>query len=70
MIEAAAKEAIEKRASIPPYDPGKPCEVVAVLSSTDLAQRYRYRHGVEIVDPVTIASKAEDWWTAWRQFFF
>jgi len=70
LIEAAAKEAIEKRASIPPYDPGKPCEIVAVLSSTELVQRYRYRHGVEIVDPVTISSKAEDWWTAWRQFFF
>ena len=55
---------------IPPYDPGKPCEIVAVLATTDLAERYRHRHGVELVDPVTIASRAEDWWTAWRQFFF
>jgi D-amino peptidase len=70
LIEAGAKEAVEKRAAVPPYDPGKPCEVVAVLTSPDLAERYRFRHGVELVDPVTIASRADDWWTAWRQFFF
>jgi D-amino peptidase len=70
LIEAGAKEAVEKRAGIPPYDPGKPCEVVAVFAEPDLAFRYRFRHGVELVDPVTIASRAEDWWTAWRQFFF
>jgi len=70
LIEAAAKEAIGRRDLIPPYDPGKPCEVVAVLSAPDLAERYRYRHGIELLDGVTVASRAEDWWTAWRQFFF
>ena len=70
LIEAAAKEAIEKRDRIPPYDPGKPCEVVAVLSSPDLAARYRFRHGVELVDAVTVVSRGDDWWRAWRQFFF
>ena len=70
LIEAAAKEAIEKRNRISPYDPGKPCEIVAVLATPDLADRYRHRHGVELVDPVTVASRAEDWWTAWRRFFF
>jgi D-amino peptidase len=70
LIEAAAKEAVEKRDRVPPYDPGKPCEIVAVFTTPDLVAPYRFRHGVEIVDPVTIASRAEDWWTAWRQFFF
>jgi D-amino peptidase len=70
LIEAAAKEAVEKRDRIPPYDPGKPCEIIAVLTSPDLAERYRHRQGVELVDPVTIASRADDWWAAWRQFFF
>jgi D-amino peptidase len=70
LIETGAKEAVEKRAAVPPYDPGKPCEVVAVLASPDLADRYRYRHGVELVDPVTVASRADDWLSAWRQFFF
>jgi D-amino peptidase len=70
LIEAAAKEAVEKRGSVPPYDPGKPCEIVAVLATPDLADRYRHRHGVELLDPVTVASRADDWWTAWRQFYF
>jgi D-amino peptidase len=70
LIEAGAKEALEKRASVPPYDPGKPCEIVAVLASTDLAARYRFRQGVELVDPVTVASRADDWLTAWRQLVF
>ena len=26
--------------------------------------------GVELLDPVPVASRADDWWTAWRQFFF
>ena len=58
LIEAAAKEAVEKRDQVAPYDPGKPCEIVAVLATPDLADRYRHRHGVELVDPVTIASRA------------
>jgi D-amino peptidase len=70
LIEAAAKEAVGKRDRVRPYDPGKPCEVVAVLGAPDLAERYRYRHGIELVDGVTVASRAEDWWAAWRQFFF
>jgi D-amino peptidase len=70
LIEAAAKEAVEKRDRIPPYDPGKPCEIVAVFATSDLVERYRHRHGVELLDPVTIASRADDWRTAWRQFFF
>ena len=70
LIEAAAKEAIGRRDRVPPYDPGKPCEVVAVLGAPDLAERYRYRRGIELLDGVTVVSRAEDWWTAWRQFFF
>jgi D-amino peptidase len=70
LIEAAAEEAIGKRDRIAPYDPGKPCDVVAVLAAPDLAEKYRHRPGIELVDPVTVASRADDWWSAWRQFFF
>jgi D-amino peptidase len=70
LIEQGAKEAVERRDRIPPYDPGSPCEIVAVFASPDLAERYQHRPGVELLDPVTIASRAETWWDAWRQFFF
>jgi len=33
-------------------------------------QKLRFQAGVEIVDPRTIVSRADDWWTAWKQFFF
>jgi D-amino peptidase len=70
LIEAAAKEAVGKRDSVAPYDPGKPCAIEADLADAGLVERYRYRYGVEIVGGRTIVSRAEDWWTAWRQFFF
>jgi D-amino peptidase len=69
LIEAGAKEAVEKRDRIQPYDPGKPCEIEAVFADAGLAERYQHRHGVE-VDGVRIISRADDWWSAWRQFFF
>ena len=68
--EAAAKEAVEKRDRIPPYDPGKPCEIEADFADAGFAERYRHRHGVEIADGRTVVSRADDWWTAWRQFYF
>jgi D-amino peptidase len=70
LIEAAAKEAVEKRDRIAPYDPGKPCVIEAVFADAGLVERYRHRQGVEITDGVTIASRADDWLTAWRQFIF
>ena len=70
LIEAAAKEAVEKRDRIPPYDPGKPCEIEADFADAGFAERYRHRHGVEIADGRTVVSRADDWWTAWRQFYF
>jgi hypothetical protein len=33
-------------------------------------ERYRYRAGVEISGSRQISSRADDWWTAWRQFYF
>jgi hypothetical protein len=33
-------------------------------------ERYRYRPGVEIVESRTIVSRADDWLTAWKQFYF
>jgi D-amino peptidase len=70
LIERGAKEAVEKRDRIPPYDPGSPCEILVVFATPDLAERYQHRPGVELLDPVTIASRSGTWWDAWRQFFF
>jgi D-amino peptidase len=70
LIEAGAREALGRRDAIAPYDPGKPCEIKVEFKSTDGVEEYRNRRGVEVLDPRLIVSRADDWWTAWNQFFF
>jgi D-amino peptidase len=70
LIEEGAKRGVTKREAVQPFDPGKPCEVEVEFSTPDLTLPYRYRAGVEVVSPLRIVSRADDWWTAWRQFFF
>ena len=70
LIEEGARRAVANRANVKPYDPGHPCEIRVDLATTDHAEQYRHRPEVEIVEGRTIVSRADDWWTAWRQFFF
>jgi D-amino peptidase len=70
LIEQAAKDALADLGAVKPYDPGKPCTIEVELNTTDAADKYRPKHGVEIVDPRRIRSTAPDWWTAWQQFYF
>ena len=70
LIEDAAKRALGDLKAVPPYDPGRPCEVKAEYKSTDEPDRLRYRHGVERIDARTIVSRADTWWEAWKQFYF
>jgi D-amino peptidase len=70
MIEAGAREALEGLGSIAPYDPGKPCEIEVGFVRSNLVEPYRHRHGVEVLDGRRIVSRADDWWSAWRQFYF
>lgn len=69
-IEAGARIALGDLGAVGPYDPGSPCEIVVDYNTSDHVERYRYRPGVEITGSRQITSRAEDWWTAWRQFFF
>ncbi|MFL5733151.1 MAG: M55 family metallopeptidase [Chloroflexia bacterium] len=70
MIEEAAAQAVRERKPVRPYDPGKPCEIKVEVVSPDRAEPYRNKPGVEIVEPRIIVSRAGDWWSAWRQFWF
>jgi D-amino peptidase len=70
LIEEASRRALEDFTRVQPYDPGKPCEITVEFTRTNLVEKFRHRHGVEVLDARRIASRAEDWWTAWRQFFF
>jgi D-amino peptidase len=70
LIEAAATAALSDLAAVAPYDPGSPCEIRVELATSDAVERYRHHPVVEIADGRTLLSRADDWWTAWRQFYF
>ena len=69
-IEAGAKQALQDLNAVAPYDPGKPCEIRVEFKRTGPVAKLRNQHGVEIVDARTIVSRGDEWWTAWRQFFY
>ena len=49
--------------------PGKPTAITIELSTVDTATRFRGRYGVEIVDPLKVVSRADDWMAAWNQIW-
>ena len=70
VIEAGARQALSDLSSVPPYDPGRPCEIRVEFKVTDEPAKLARRSGVERLDARQIVSRADDWWTAWQQFFF
>jgi D-amino peptidase len=70
LIEDAATRALRDLAAVPPYDPGRPCEIAVDFTTADRLEEYRNRRGVEVVGPLSLVSRADDWWTAWSQFYF
>ncbi len=70
LVEAGAKQALSNLKAVEPWDPGKPSEIKVEYKWTDPPSKLRFRHGVELLDSRTLVSRADDWWTAWKQFFF
>jgi len=70
LIEAGAKQALQDLKAVEPYDPGRPCEIEISFTTPDRLVEYRNRRGVEQKDALTLVSRADDWWTAWSQFYF
>jgi D-amino peptidase len=70
LIEEGARSALADLSVVPAYDPGRPCEIRVVFHHTDGVDKHRSNDRVEIVGPREIVSRADDWWSAWRQFFF
>ncbi|HET8893928.1 MAG TPA: M55 family metallopeptidase [Gaiellaceae bacterium] len=70
LIEDASKRALKDLKAVQPYDPGRPCEITIEFTSPDRLSEYRNRKRVEILDARTLVSRADDWWTAWSNFFF
>jgi D-amino peptidase len=69
MIEEGARRALSERKVVAPYVPAKPTTITIELSTVDTASRFRGRHGVEIVEPLKVVSKGDDWMQAWNQIW-
>jgi D-amino peptidase len=70
LIEDGAKSALKELGAVQPYDPGRPCEIEVQFHTPARLVEYRNRRGTEQIDEHTLVSRADDWWTAWSQFYF
>jgi D-amino peptidase len=70
MIEDGVRRALRDLSAVKPYDPGRPCDITIEFMTPDRVVEYRNRRGVEQVNDLTLSSKADDWWSAWSQFYF
>jgi D-amino peptidase len=70
LIEDGARTSLEDVSRVRPYDPGRPSEIRVEFKNTHEPAKLASRPGVELLDPRTLVSRADDWWTAWKQFFF
>jgi D-amino peptidase len=70
LIEDGAKRALKDLKAVQPYRPGSPCEITIEFTFVDRLIEYRNRRGVEQLDDLTLVSTADDWWSAWSQFYF
>jgi len=70
LIEEGAKNALKDLGAVKPYNPGRPCEIEVQFHTPARLVEYRNRRGTEQTDDLTLISRADDWWTAWSQFYF
>ncbi len=69
MIEDGAKNALTDLTVVPPYVPAKPTTIKIETGTVDQLADFKGRAGVEITGALTAESRAEDWMTAWNQFW-
>ena len=69
LIEEGARNALKKPEAVRPYDPGRPSEIAVEFHVPGEVDKYRGRQGVEVTGVESVVSRADDWWTAWRQLF-
>jgi D-amino peptidase len=69
MIEEGTRRALQNLKAVKPYVPAKPTTITVELSTTESADQFRGRHGVEIIEPLKVVSKGADWMQAWNQIW-
>jgi D-amino peptidase len=70
LLEDETRAALADPSAVQPYDPGRPCEIRVEYKLTGVVEKLRLVPDVEIVDSRTLVARGDDWWSAWRKFFF
>ncbi|HZH99353.1 MAG TPA: M55 family metallopeptidase [Fimbriimonadaceae bacterium] len=69
MIEDGAREALRDLGRVKPYIPAKPTTITIEVGNVEDTLKFKGKPGVEIEEPLTVVSRAEDWMTAWNQIW-
>jgi len=69
MIEDGAREALKNLPKASVYTPGKPTTITIEVETVEKVGQFRNKYGVEVVAPLKVQSKADDWMTAWNQIW-
>lgn len=69
MIEDGVRRALSDRHWPKPYVPGAPTTITIDLSTVDTANQFMGRPGVEIVEPLKVISRGQNWMQAWNQIW-
>ena len=69
MIQEGVEAALRGRKWPAPYVPAKPTTISINLGTVDSAKQFRGRAGVEIVEPLKVISRGNDWMQAWDQIW-
>ena len=70
LIEEGVYRALKDRNWPEPYRPGAPVTFRVEVTTPDAVNQYRGRPGVTIEGARTVASRGENFWEAWDQFWY
>lgn len=67
MIEEGAYHSLQNLGKLQPYIPAKPTTITIEIDTPDKVADFKGRYGVEIVEPLKVQSRGQDWMEAWNQ---
>lgn len=69
LIQEGVARALSDPGRVAPYKLDSPVTLEVELTTSDQVDDFRQRAGVEVTDTRRVVSRADDWWTAWKQLY-